>query len=102
MKELTKVSRWITIKEMEVTKNHSLYRYGEDTEIGKRYVFTFRYNGRLYALNQFLNRFGMMGFDKECKEYPKFIAGYDGENYFNPLLIEIDEYGEKVRLWEEV
>ena len=102
MKELKKVSRWISVNGMEVTKNHSLYCYGEDTENGKRYVYTFRYNGRLYALDQFLNRFGMLGFDKECKEYPKFIIGYDGENYFNPLLIEIDECGEKVRLWREV
>lgn len=101
-KNLKRVSRWITVDCIEVTKKHSLYYYGEDTENGKRTVYVFRYNGRLYALDQFLNRYGMMGFDKECNEYPAFICGYDGENYYNPLLMEIDEYGEKVRLWEEV
>lgn len=102
MKDLKKVSRWISVKGLEVTEKHSLYCYGEDTENGKRYVYTFRYNGRLYALDQFLNRFGIMGFDKKCEEYPAFISGYDSENYYNPLLIEIDEYGEKVRLYTEI
>ena len=101
MKELKRISRWITVNGMEVTKNHRRYCYGEETENGKRYVYTFRYNGRLYSLDQFLNRFGPMGFDIECKEYPAFISGYDGENYYKPLLMEIDKYGEKVRLYVE-
>ena len=35
-------------------------------------------------------------------EYPEFICGYDNENYYKPILLEIDKYGEKVRLWSEV
>ena len=103
MKELNRVSRWITINSLEITKNHSLYCYADkdDEYNGKYTVLAFRYKNRWYALGQFLSRFGMMGFDKECKKYPSFISGYDSENYYNPLLMEIDEYGEKVRLYLE-
>lgn len=104
MKELKRVSRWIRIDSLEVTKKHSLYCYaGKDDEYNGKYtVLAFRYKNRWYALEQFLSRFGIMGFDKDCKEYPAFISGYDGENYYNPLLMEMDEYGEKVRLYTEI
>lgn len=104
MKELKRVSRWIRIDSLEVTKKHSLYYYADkdDAYNGKYTVLAFSYKNRWYALGQFLNRFGMLGFDKDCKEYPAFISGYDGENYYNPLLMEMDEYGEKVRLYTEI
>lgn len=30
------------------------------------------------------------------------VGAYDSENYYNPILIEVDEYGECVRVYEEV
>ena len=30
-----------------------------------------------------------------------FIAGYDSQNCFNPILIEVDDCGEYVRVYEE-
>ena len=104
MKELKAVSRWITIRGKFVTPKHRLYNYAEktDDEKGKRYLYYFRHGGRECALEQFLNRFGMVGFDWECKEYPAFITGYDGERYFDNVYCETDEYGEKIRLWKEI
>jgi len=103
MKNLKRTTRWITIQTIEVTKKHSLYCYGEKLEdSNKRIVNAFRYHNRWYAIGQFLSRFGIMGFDKDCKEYPAFISGYDGDgNIFNPMLCELDEYGEKIRLYIE-
>ena len=105
MKELKRVSRWITVKNELITKKHNLWYYADkDSTFDERYAYVscFRWNGRKYAINQFLARFGMFGLDKECNEYPAFISAYDCENYYNPLLMEMDEYGEKVRLYIEI
>lgn len=105
MKELKRVSRWISVNCIYVTEKHSLYYYGDkySEENGKRPVMAFKWNGRLYAVGQFISRWGMFGFDQQGKEYPKYICGYDGEgDIFNPLLIEIDEYGDKVRLYIKI
>lgn len=105
MKELKKVSRWIKIDIMYVTPKHKLFCYVDKDEVnenGKYPISCFRHDGRLYALNQFFSRFGMMGFDFDCKEYPAYITGYDAERYFDNLYCELDEYGEKIRLWKEV
>ena len=103
MKTLKPISRWIRINGKEVTPKSALYDYGgDDCENGKRYVLFFRWRNREFAFDRFLARFGIVGFDYECKEYPAFITGYDGNNYFNPILCSIDEYGEKIRLYEEL
>lgn len=102
MKNIKPVSRWISVQYIDVTEKHSLYCYADKTEEynGKYPVSAFRYNNRWYALNQFINRYSMWGFDPKCEEYPAFICGYDGDgNIFNPLLLRMDEYGEKVRLY---
>ena len=104
MKKLVKVSRWITIHYKDITPKHSLYCYSDNyaKQGEKACVAYFRWNNREYAIDQFINRFGMYGFDLNCEKYPAFICGYDGEgNIFNPLLCELDEYGEKIRLWIE-
>lgn len=108
MKELKKVSRWITINDKMITSRHHLWNYGynengdrTDTD-KKRYILSFRWNNREYCLEQFLSRFSfIVGFDQDCKEYPSYITGYDGENYFNPLYCELDEVNLKIRLYTE-
>ena len=93
--KIKNVSRWLTVYYKEVTPKHSLFCYSDDG-----YLDYFNYKGSMYAVNQFIARFGAWGFDKECKEYPSFIVGYDGNgDYYNPLMLEMDEFGEKVRLW---
>lgn len=104
MKNLKRVSRWITVNSKMITNRHSLWCYAdkEDKNDKNGYILYFRWNGREYAMQQFISRFSMYGFDKECKEFPSFIHGYDADgNVFRPLLIEIDEHGEKVRLYLE-
>jgi hypothetical protein len=102
MYKLVKVSRWITLCNLDITEKHSLYYYADkDSENNGKYtVSAFRYNNKWYAIDQFLARFGWMGFDIECKNYPPFIIAYDGEgNIYNPLLLEMDDNCEKIRLW---
>jgi hypothetical protein len=31
-----------------------------------------------------------------------YISGYDSTQWYNPYLVEFDEVGEYVRLWEEL
>lgn len=115
-KHLQRVSRWITIKQnYDPCKNNRLWDYVTDESGYYSYQdkFTpdnnlcldyFRFNGRTYAINQFF-AFGSIadcighsiGYIENDEKH--YLAGYDSENYYNPLLIEIDEYGEKVRLY---
>lgn len=105
MKELKRVSRWISVDCLNITEKHSLYYYAdkEDCYNGKYPVMAFRWNNRWYAIGQFIGRFSMWGFDQKCERYPAYIHAYDGDgDLYCPLLMEMDEYGEKVRLYIEV
>lgn len=62
----------------------------------------FLINGKKYTLDNLLNRYGIMGFDSECIHYPKQINCYTDDDIFNPAYCEVDEYGEKLRVWEEI
>ena len=66
------------------------------------YLTFFRYHGREYALSQFIARFGAWGFDQRGETYPAFITGYDADgDIYTPLLCELDEYGDRIRLYVE-
>lgn len=103
-----RLSRWIRIQCLDVTERHPLWYYAdEDTQVGKRRtVDGFRWNGRWYALGQFM-RFGSgfcptpppMFYDETGKL--NYLGGYDSEEYFEPIMIEIDECGENVRVYKE-
>ena len=119
MKELTttdgkviyRVSRWIKIQyAYNVSPRNSLYYYctdengnqpGSNNFDPKNYTYLdfFRWNGRTWAINQFFR----LDFPITWEENGKlqYIAGYDSENYYNPILIEIDDSGEYVRVYEE-
>lgn len=110
-KKIYRVSRWIKIQHnYNVGKHNSLYYYATD-ENGYRdgqtsfdpknglYLDYFRWNGRTWAIEQFLRLSFPIFFEENGKT--QYIAGYDSENYYNPILIEIDEYGEYVRIYEE-
>lgn len=102
-RKIKRVSRWIKVDCEYVTKNHSLYDYADHycEEGGKAPVFLFRHNNRLYALSQFMKLSCPMFFtDIDGKN--SFIFGYDCTDYYYPLLIEISENGEHIRLYEEL
>ena len=105
-------SRWIQIKHnYNPNKHNSLWYYvndGNGCREGEKnynpenglYLDYFTWNGRNYALNQFLRLDNpIMYYDKEGKL--NYLSGYDSENYYNPILIELDECCEYVRVYEE-
>ena len=106
-KEIVRLSRWIRIEyAYNVTERHSLHYYAEDTGDGGNALTFFRWNGRKWALCQFY-RFGTMFTpDAPPMWYEKgklqYIAGYDAENYYNPVMIELSEDCEYVRVYQEV
>ena len=70
------------------------------------YLDYFRFNGRNYAVEQFLclgnpfwNPVTYCYEDKNGKTC--YLSGVDNENYFNPIYVEFDEYCENVRVYVE-
>ena len=110
-KTIKRMSRWIKIRQAYgVSKRNRLCYYATD-ENGYRegnsnfnpdsrlFLDYFVWNGRRWAIEQFY-----------CLDYPimyeengklQYLSGYDSENYYNPILIEIDNNGEYVRVYEE-
>ena len=116
--EITRLSRWITVKQnYNANKNNSLYDYVTD-ESGYHpyeeeyspengtYLDYFRFNGRTYAIGQFY----LIGSPWVGGEPYRFedtdgtittVGAVDMDGHiFAPLYLEIDEYGERVRLYE--
>lgn len=111
-KTINRLSRWIKIRQaFDITKRHSLYRYAIDGNghvegqdcfdpaTGTEVTY-FIWNGRKWALDQFL-RLSYPIFWEDEDGYLQFLSGYDGENWYNPILIEIHPDGEYVRVYEE-
>ena len=115
---LLRLSRWIKVQQgYNITPRHSLYDQCTDEngfypgqsmfnpENGTFLDF-FRFNGRKYAINQFIIFGGCMGGyppmweDEDGKIH--YLSGYDSEDYYNPIMIESSEYCEYVRVYQEV
>lgn len=61
----------------------------------------FRHYGRRYYFENIMYlSTPIMWEDKDGKL--NLIAGYDATQWYNPYLVELDEGGERVRLWEEM
>lgn len=90
-------SHWIKLKDEFITDKHSLYQYtdGYECDDGKSYVCCFNHKGVQYALNQF------MKIDNPITFGDVIISGYDYTNYWSPYLIELEDSGERIRLWTE-
>ena len=113
---IERVSRWIKIHNAKVSKRNSLayyasdengYREGQEKFDGSNglFVYYFQFQGVKYALDRFISCHSMwastiMFYDENDKL--NYISGYDEENYYNPLLIEIDDCGEYVRVYQEI
>ena len=113
--KISRVSRWIEVKHnYNPNKRNSLYYYAQDENgymSGQRNfnpenglcLDYFIHDGKTYALNQFILMGGMMGGTPEAfidtDGKLTVIGAYDSLNYYNPLMIELDEYGERVRCY---
>ena len=99
-----KVSNWIEIKYQYVTKRHSLSDYadfcGTDNEKeGSLTYFTFK--GKKYALGQFMRLTHPEFFENEEGEQ-SFLCGYDRTDYYKPLMLELSDCADSVRLFEVI
>lgn len=96
-----RVSRWIHIKTEYVTKRHSLSDYADfySSEDGKGVLTYFKHDGRLYAIGQFM-RLSYPEFFEDENGKQSFLSGYDCTDYYNPLMIEIEDGGEYCRLYQ--
>ena len=115
---VTRLSRWITIRtNYNANKANSLYHYVTDENgyrthqdeydpAGGTYLDYFRFGGRTYAINQFvaLGSLWIGGrpyhfIDTDGEISSVHAVDFDGCLY-DPLYIELDEYGERVRVYQ--
>ena len=112
------LSRWLKVHEAINPRADNQYLgYYRTDENGYRegqsgfdptngtYCQYFQFSGRKWPIEQFLCLgsvwSGGAPIGVNMKDGLHYIAGYDAENYYNPIMIEIDECGENVRVWQE-
>ena len=116
---IERLSRWIKLKSVPVTKRHRLYDYARD-EYGYHpyqerfnsengvFLDCFTFKGKQYSLEQFLSTSSVWTgtwnpyHSVHDEDDQVVINGVQHDDYFHPLLIEIDEYGEHVRIYHEI
>ena len=97
-----KVSNWIEIKYQYITKRHSLSDYADfcGTDNEKEGLLTyFTFKGKKYTLGQFM-RLSYPEFFKNEDGKQSFLCGYDCTDYYKPLMIEMNDCGDAVRLFQ--
>lgn len=99
---IMRVSRWIKIETKVITKRSQFWDYADSytEENGTRIIDVFRFHNRWYCLSQFF-RFSYPVFYMENGK-KGLLSGYDSEDYYNPLEIEVSNTGEAVRLYREL
>lgn len=96
-RRVRRVSRWIKIRtDYTRSPRHELAEYAEPD--GR--IDYFIHRGKRYALAQFLRMTWPM-FYRMDDGREGYISAYDGTTWYRPYLLEMDEYGEYVRLYEE-
>lgn len=90
------------IKGDYITKRHSLYIYSDFCGDDTYYVTYVVYHGKKYPMNTFIRLSGEWGGCPIILDNGDIINGYNGENYYNPLMIAIDKLGLYARLYIEV
>lgn len=88
-----RASRWIRVDCIQITERHALADYADDGTVS-----CFRHGGRQYAIGQFM-RLTYPEFYTDENGRTGFLSGYDATQWYNPLLIEIDDGGEYIRLY---
>ena len=115
---VTRLSRWIQVKQnYNVSKRNSLYEFSIDENgykpgqseynpVNANYLDYFCFNGRNYAIEQFIALGSVW-----CGGAPYEFTDTDGKSTFihavdfcgdlyKPLYIELDENGERVRVYK--
>ena len=114
---VTRLSRWITINtNYNVNERNSLYDYSTDENgyhphqdgydpTNGTYLDYFRYGGRTYAIEQFI-LLGSLWIGEKPYQFidtdgtPRAVVAFDIDGcLYDPLYIELDEYGERVRVY---
>lgn len=99
--------RWISIQYApSITARHDLYEYGDSNGDGTRALWYFNHYGHRFALGQFIRYGGPWGppvppMWEEADGLHR-MAGVQADRWEAPLMVELDEYGERVRVWQEV
>ena len=99
--DIIRLSGWLKIHTSIVTQRHSLAMYGgETTEDGKLSVDWIQFRGNKYPLRRFERCYPIMFDDEEGKL--SHLSGYDVENFYNPIMIELNYDGEPyVRIYQQ-
>lgn len=104
--KIRRLSRWIKVREaVNVSPRSCLFDYSDDDGEGNKLAFYFVFRGQRYALGRFI-RCGSpwlpVSYSWEDEEGKmQFLSGADCTEYYRPLLIELDDAGEYVRVYEE-
>jgi hypothetical protein len=101
---IQRVSRWIKLRRVTVTKRHSLAEYADfaGTDNPNEGTLTyFIHNGKKYAYGQF-SRLSYPTFFEDEDGKTSYLSGYDNTEWYKPYLIEVDECCEYVRLYLEI
>lgn len=100
--------RWIPIQcAAGITPRHSLWEYGDDNGTGEtRTAWYFNHYGHRFALGQFIRYGGPWGPPVppmwEEADGLHHMAGIEIDRWDHPLMIELSEYCDYVRVWQEV
>lgn len=107
--QFKRASRWITIRtDYNITPRHSLYDQSDDCGDGEKCVDYIRHKGITIPASQMigLGSFACPGgkpytFTEKGKTHTICAVDF-WNNLYNPYYIEVDQWGEKVRLYERV
>lgn len=104
-----RVSRWIKVNSMYISKRHSLADYADFSGITEDesanevsacgLLHYFNFQNRQYALGQFMRLTVPEMFELENGK-TSHLSGYDATSAYKPLLLEFSEACEYVRLYE--
>ena len=88
-----RISDWLPVDYEEITEDMKEYTSEEDY-----WQPCFKWKGETLWASDFIrcHNNGWSGME----DAPDYIHGYQKDTYYYPLFIEIDDYGECVRLYE--
>lgn len=99
--------RWIPVQySPAITPRHALWDYSEDNGDGTGSVYYFNHYGHRFPLNGFISFGSIWGppvpLMWEEADGLHHMAGYEANRWDCPLMIELSECCDYVRVWQEV
>ena len=71
----------------------------DEHDENRDFELSFWFNNRRYYMNDFIRVHNNPWI---YDDYPEYIHGYESENYYNPLYIELLEDNEHINVYERV